>query len=121
MGGSSGDGESLLAILENKGCQVVFGVLLAVALVWLAILYVGLPVAIIGGTVAFHQHRSAGRRYDDEAILKKARDRASLLGAASAALAAASIAGNYYSDDAPFHSFLHGGQAENLDLTNEGE
>lgn len=94
----------------EKGCIAIFGVILILALLWLALLYLGVPVGIIGCCVAAYWFKSNANRVDalDDAKAKIARRDAVIIAGASTALIIASLVGNYFNKDGPLHSWMRG-------------
>lgn len=84
---------------SNVGCFGLIALLIVIGLVWNVILYVGMPVGLIGGLVATYAYRKAtaeGHGHTDYKF------RLLIVGAASIVLFVASAAGNFFTDDGPF-------------------
>lgn len=83
---------------SNFGCIGLIALLIVIGLVWNAILYVGMPVGLIGGLgalVAYRKATSEGQGNTDYKF------KLFILGAASIVLFIASAAGNFFTADGP--------------------
>lgn len=85
------------------GCFGTFVLALAVYFLWIATLYVGIPLAVAGGVAAYQISKKAR---EDDALDRKSRNRrldsAFALYGGSFILFCASLAGNIFSDEGPF-------------------
>lgn len=90
--------------------MALFAAILVLALLWLALLYVGVPLGIIGCCVAAYlfKDNSEGADYLDPTEASRDRRNAVIIAGASAALIIASLTGNYFNKDAPLHAWLTG-------------
>lgn len=90
--------------------MAIFAVVLVLALLWLALLYLGVPVGIIGCCVAAYWFKSNANGVDalDDTKAKIARRDAVIIAGASTALIIASLTGNYFNKDGPLHSWMRG-------------
>lgn len=94
---------------------------MVLALLWLALLYLGIPVGIIGGCVAIYLFKANSASSDDfrtsfkQLEAEKIRQNAVILGAISAVLVIASLLGNYFHEDAPLYPYLNGAIQPALD------
>jgi hypothetical protein len=93
---------------------MILAATVVIGLLWLALLYLGIPLGVIGGGVAVYlfktnpddpDHYTSDRAYSRA---KRERRNAVFFGALSAVLALASLAGNYFSEDGPLHPYLTG-------------
>lgn len=85
---------------SKLGCFGFLALCLAVYFLWLAVLYVGIPLAILGGAVSarmFSRYRDDDTRHGEDMRFVAA----SLAGGA-VVLGLISAAGNIFSDDGPF-------------------
>lgn len=83
------------------GCFWLIAILAAAYFLWVAILYVGIPLALIGGGFAIHIFRKA----DEQRHAKhraSAREDGYLVLAGAVVLFAISLAGNIFTQDGPF-------------------
>lgn len=84
---------------SNVGCFGLIALLVVIGLVWNVILYVGMPVGVIGGLGAFFAYRKATDEGQGNTDYKF---RLLIVGVASIGLFVASAAGNFLTDDGPF-------------------
>jgi hypothetical protein len=84
---------------QKLGCFGFIALLFLIAVVWQAILYVGIPIALAGGLAAAYLFKIAK---DDEANDHSRRNAALLIAGGSTVLFLVSLAGNIFSDDGPF-------------------
>jgi len=84
---------------SNVGCFGLIALLIVIGLVWNVILYVGMPIGLLGGLVAYVAYRKASEVDEGGTDYKL---KLLILGAASASLFVASAAGNYFTNDGPF-------------------
>lgn len=84
---------------SNVGCFGLLALLIVIAFVWQAILYVGMPIGLIGGLVAYFAYRKAIATEEGNTDYKLG---LLIFGAASMLLFIASAAGNYFTNDGPF-------------------
>lgn len=84
---------------QQIGCFGFLALCLAVYFLWMAILYAGIPIAVIGGIAAIWMFKS---HPSDDAHDSDWRFAAAALGGGSAVLLCVSLAGNIFSTDGPF-------------------
>lgn len=101
--------------------MAIFAILLVLALLWLALLYLGIPLGIIGCCVAAYLFKSSADRMDtfDNTKAKHTRRDAVIIAGASAALIVASLVGNYFNKDGPLHSWMRGRSEPGIDQHGE--
>lgn len=88
---------------SKLGCFGFLALAMAVYFLWIAILYVGIPLAIIGGAASVYLFKQnpndeEGVDFDADGL----RVFATVLAGGSLVLGLVSLAGNIYSDDGPF-------------------
>lgn len=84
---------------QKIGCFGFLCILFFVAILWQAVLYVGIPIAIVGGIVAAYLFDRAN---SDEEEGNATRGLALLVATGSAVLFIVSAAGNIFTEDGPF-------------------
>lgn len=84
---------------QRLGCFGFLALIFLIAVVWQAILYIGIPIAIVGGLVAAYLFK-VGK--EDAANDHSRRNAAILVAGGSGVLFLASLAGNIFTDDGPF-------------------
>lgn len=97
--------------------MAIFAVILILALLWLALLFLGVPVGIIGLGIGAYIFKTNSEGADDiDAVKAKTNRRdAMIIAGASATLIVASLVGNYFDKDGPLHALL-GGESESATI-----
>lgn len=105
----------------EKGCIAIFGVVLILALLWSALLYLGVPLGIIGCCIGAYIYKINSQDADHLDPAKARRDRrdAVILAGVSMAIVIASLTGNYFDKDAPLHSWMRGGNEPGINQFGE--
>lgn len=105
----------------EKGCIAIIGVVLILALLWLALLYLGVPLGIIGCCIGAYIYKINSQDADHLDRAKARRDRrdAVILAGVSMAIVIASLTGNYFDKDAPLHSWMRGGNKPGINQFGE--
>jgi hypothetical protein len=90
--------------------MAIFAVLLVLALLWLALLYLGIPLGIVGCCIAAYLFKPNPEATDDldQTEVKQDRRNALILVGVSMAIVVASLVGNYFNKDGPLHDWLNG-------------
>lgn len=101
--------------------MAIFAVLLILALLWLALLYLGIPLGIIGVGIGAYLFKTNSENADDiDAVKAKTNRRdAVIIAGASAALIVASLVGNYFDKDGPLHSWMNSDHEPAIDQIGE--
>jgi thiol:disulfide interchange protein len=89
-----------LGDVRKLGCFGFLALVVAIYVLWIAILYAGIPLALIGGGFAWYLFNQ--NRDDDSDAGESARTIANIVGVGSVMLGVISLIGNLYSDDGPF-------------------
>lgn len=90
--------------------MAIFAAILILALLWLALLYLGIPLGIIGVGIGANLFKTNSESADDliEEKAKTNRRDAVIIAGASVALIVASLVGNYFDKDGPLHCWMSG-------------
>lgn len=101
--------------------MAIFAVILILALLWLALLYLGIPLGIIGVGIGAYLFKTNSESADDpiEEKAKTNRRDAVLIAGASATLIVASFVGNYFDKDGPLHSWMSSDHEPAIDQVGE--
>lgn len=93
----------------QKGCMAIFGAALILALLWWALLYLGIPLGVIGCGITVYLLRMSPESSDllDQPKATQNYRNAIILAGASAVLIVASLLGNYFDNNGPLHKWMH--------------
>jgi ABC-type glucose/galactose transport system permease subunit len=87
-----------------------------VAITWILILYIGIPIAILGSFVSYYlykNHKNGDDVFENEKEFPIA---AVIVAVASILIGIGSILGNIYDDDAPYNKFFRGA-SKNIEVS----
>lgn len=96
---------------QQIGCFGFLTICVAIYFLWVAILYAGIPVALIGGLAAYGIFRS--HRHHDDGAATDMRYLAAVIGGGAAVLLVTSLLGNIFTEHSPLKRLL-GMQPSNI-------
>ncbi len=94
----------------ERGCLIIAGIVLIIGLILQAIIYLGIPLGMIGLIYSIFHYISSKNIKNTNLNARKAGYFSIIFGVCSLLLASISLCINYVDEDAPLYSFMHPGK-----------